>query len=193
MTDHLAVIQAPRRVGGSTVDALLLTTLLPTARRILLNVEVDDFGIVEKRRCGCPLDDLGLSTHVRDVRSFGKLTAEAVTLVGSEMEHVIETVLPARFGGSSLDYQLAEEEDDEGFTRICLNVSPTVQIDDESALISAVLEGLETASISADLAGRLWNHAGAIRVRRVEPVIGRRDKVLPLYRGRQRSTPGGPV
>ncbi len=187
MTDHLAVIQAPRQVGGSRVDALLLTTLLTTARRILLNVEIDDFGIIEERSCGCPLDDLGLHTHVRDVRSFGKLTAEAVTLVGSEMEHVLETVLPARFGGTSLDYQLAEEEDEQGFTRICLYVSPSVQIEDESALVAAVLEGLSTASISTDLAARLWNQAGAFRVRRIEPHVGARGKVLPLYRDRGQS------
>jgi hypothetical protein len=180
-THHLAIIQAPRRVADREVGALLFTTLLPNAPRVFLNLESDDYGVLEERRCGCPLDDLGLHTHVRDVRSFKKLTAEGITLVGSEMEHVLESVLPARFGGSPLDYQLAEEEDERGFTRVCINVSPRVRLDDEQALIDAVLEGLEQASISADLAMRLWNQAGAIRVRRVEPTLGGSAKLHPLH------------
>ena len=188
MTDHLAVIQGRREVGDRAVDALLLTTLLPTSPRVLLNVEIDDYGVVEERRCGCPLDALGLHTHVRDVRSFKKLTAEGVTLVGSEMEHVLESVLPQRFGGSALDYQLVEEEDEQGFTRITLCVSPSVRLADEHAVIAAVLEGLTKASISADLAVRLWNQTGAIRVRRVEPTIGARGKLQPLRSERRTET-----
>jgi hypothetical protein len=138
--------------------------------------------VLERRDCGCPLEELGLDTHVRDVRSFKKLTAEGVTLVGSDMEHILETVLPDRFGGSSLDYQLAEEEDEAGFTRIFLNVSPSVDLRDERALVETVLQSLAKASISADLAGRLWNQAGAIQVRRVDPVVlTARGKLLPLH------------
>jgi hypothetical protein len=180
LTHHLAVIQAPRAVGGTTVDALLFTSLMPTAPRVSLNVESDDYGVLEKRSCGCPLEALELTTHLRGVRSFRKLTAEGVTLIGSDMEHVLESVLPARFGGSALDYQLAEEEDEQGFTRICIRVSPRVELQDEHAVIRAVLEGLATTSISADLAGRLWNQADAIHVRREEPVLGGRGKLLPL-------------
>ena len=181
LTHHLAVIQAPRAVGRTTVDALLYTSLLPNAPRISLNVESDDYGVLEERRCGCPLEALGLLTHVRGVRSFKKLTAEGVTLVGSDMERVIESVLPARFGGSALDYQLAEEEDGRGFTRIVIRVSPRVEVEDEAALIRAVLEGLATTSISADLAGRLWNQANAIVVRREEPRVGGGGKLMPLH------------
>jgi hypothetical protein len=115
------------------------------------------------------------------VRSFKKLTAEGVTLVGSDMERVIESVLPGRFGGSALDYQLAEEEDAQGYTRIVIRASPRLQIADEGAVVSAVLEGLRAASISADLAGRLWNQAGAIVVRREEPRLGGGGKLMPLH------------
>jgi hypothetical protein len=190
MTDQLALVQAPRRVGEIEVDALLVTSLLPTAPRVLLNVETDDYGVLEQRRCGCPLDELGLHTHVRDVRSFKKLTAEGVTLVGSEMEHVLEHVLPERFGGSALDYQLAEEEDAEGFTRIAIRVSPSVGALDEGAVLATVLAALEQASISADLAMRLWNHTGAIRVVRDAPIVGARGKLLPLHLGRRGTSSG---
>lgn len=193
MKDQLALVQAPRAVGGVEVDALLVTSLLPTAPRVLLNVETDDYGVLEERRCGCPLDELGLHTHVRDVRSFKKLTAEGVTLVGSEMEHVLEHVLPERFGGSALDYQLSEEEDAEGFTRIAVRVDPAVGPLDEGAVLATVLAALEKASISADLAMRLWNHTGAIRVVRAPPVVGARGKLLPLHllRRAARESAGG--
>jgi hypothetical protein len=190
MTDQLALVQAPRRVGEIEVDALLVTCLLPTAPRVLLNVETDDYGVLEQRHCGCPLDELGLHTHVRDVRSFKKLTAEGVTLVGSEMEHVLEHVLPERFGGSALDYQLAEEEDAEGFTRIAIRVSPSVGPLDEGAVLATVLTALERASISADLAVRLWNHTGAIRIVRAAPIVGARGKLLPLHLGRRARATG---
>ncbi|MCM2269675.1 MAG: hypothetical protein NDJ75_06205 [Thermoanaerobaculia bacterium] len=188
MIDQLALVQAPRQVGDVEVDALLVTSLLPTAPKVLLNVETDDFGVLEQRRCGCPLDALGLHTHVRDVRSFKKLTAEGMTLVGSEMEQVLEQVLPERFGGSALDYQLAEEEDAQGFTRLALRVSPSVGPLDERAVLATVLAALEKASISADLAIRLWNHTGAIRVVRAAPVVGARGKQQPLLLVRRATT-----
>ena len=113
-------------MGAFEVQAFLLTTLLPTAKRILLNVEIDDYGTVEPSTCGCPLEAYGFDRVLRHIRSFSKLTAEGVTLVGSEMEHILESVLPARFGGTSLDYQLMEEEDGGGLTRVVLIVSPRV-------------------------------------------------------------------
>jgi hypothetical protein len=193
MTDQLAVVQAPRRVGEVEVDALLVTSLMATSPRVLLNVETDDYGVLETRRCGCPLDDLSLHTHVRDVRSFKKLTAEGVTLIGSEMEHVLERVLPERFGGSALDYQLAEEEDNDGFTRIAIRVAPAVGEINDGALLATVLSALERASISADLAVRLWNHTGALRVVRAAPIVGARGKLLPLHLGRRAAANVGRV
>ena len=43
----------------------------------------------------------GFTTHLREVRSYSKLTGEGVTLIGDEMIHLLEHVLPARFGGSA--------------------------------------------------------------------------------------------
>jgi hypothetical protein len=185
MTPNVALVQGRREVIGRTVEPLLLTQLMPTSPRVLMNVETDDYGLLEERRCGCPLDAFGLHLHVRDVRSYKKLTAEGMTLVGSDLEQVLENDLPARFGGSPLDYQLVEEEDEEGFTRICLRVSPWLEIDDEAALVAALRDGLGRASISADLAVRLWNHAGAIRVERREPPMSVRAKLFPIQSRRR--------
>ena len=186
LKDSLALIQYPREVPGSgvTVDAFNFTTLLPTAPKLLLNVESDDYGIIETRSCGCPLEAYGFTEHVRDVHSFGKLTGEGVTLVGSEMLHILEEVLPTRFGGSPLDYQLLEEEDQQGFTRLSLLVSPRIQISNEAQILETVLSALRRSSTAAHLASALWKQAETLRVRRQEPIWTARGKFMPLHRAK---------
>jgi hypothetical protein len=158
---------------------------LPTAPKLLLNVESDDYGTIESRACGCALESCGFTEHLRLIRSFRKLTGEGVTLVGGEMLRVLEEVLPASFGGSPLDYQLLEEEDEEGFTRLSLLVSPEVDgADDEGEVVEAVLEALGQGSVSADLARAVWAQAGSLRVRRRKPVWTARGKLMPLHLAR---------
>ncbi|MCL4819549.1 MAG: hypothetical protein KJ067_10420 [Vicinamibacteria bacterium] len=180
--DHLAVVQHPRAVPGTSleVDAFLFTTLLPSAPKLAINVESDDYGVLEQRDCGCPLAALGLRRHVRGIRSYRKLTAEGMTLVGSDVLRLLEEVLPARFGGSANDYQLCEEEDPRGFTRLVLRVSPRVARVDEAGVVDAVLEGLRAPSPASDLARATWRAAGSLRVRREEPVWTERGKLMPL-------------
>jgi hypothetical protein len=180
--DHLALIQRRRVVPGTDleVDAFLFSTLLPSAPKLAINVESDDYGVVERRACGCAWEAEGLAVHVRRIRSFRKLTGEGMTLVGSEMLRLLEEVLPARFGGSATDYQLAEVEDERGLTRLHLRVSPSVDLASESAVIETVLAGLADGSPQADLARATWAAAGTFRVERREPVWTQRGKLLPL-------------
>jgi hypothetical protein len=189
--DMLALIQNPRKVPSSkiTIDAFYFTSLLPTAPKLLLNVESDDYGIIENRSCGCPLEAYGFTEHLRHVRSFHKLTVEGVTLVGSEMVHIIEEVLPARFGGTPLDYQLLEEEDEQGFTRLSLLVSPSVGMVDENAVIETILEALNQSSVAADLARANWAQAKTFRVKRQQPVWTARGKLNPLHLARSPKPP----
>jgi hypothetical protein len=193
LADTAALIQHPRCVPGTdaTVPAFLLTSLRPTAAKVLLNVESDDYGVVEARACGCPLETVGYRKHIREVRSFRKLTGEGVTLVGSEMLTILEEVLPARFGGSPLDYQLAEEEDGRGFTRLVLRVSPSVGPLDEGQVIQAVLAALERGGGAARMARAMWHQAGSLRVRRERPVATARGKLMPLHLARRAQVSGG--
>src|SRR5581483_6482059 len=87
---------------------------------------------------------------------------------------------PQRFGGSPLDYQLLEEEDGQGFTRLVLLVHPRVALADEGAVIEAVLAELGRGSVAADLARAIWTRAGTLRVRRQAPILTNRGKLLPL-------------
>ncbi|MFH1278318.1 MAG: hypothetical protein ABIK65_08060 [Candidatus Eisenbacteria bacterium] len=183
MRDHLALIQGPRTVPGMdiTVEAFTFTTLLSTAPKLLLNVEIDDYGVLETRSCGCPWEKLGFDLHVRDIRSYRKLTGEGMTLVGSDMERILGERLPARFGGSALDYQLMEEEDERGFTKMSIIVSPRIVIEDESDVVREVLEGLRRGTHCAEGARSIWSQAESLRVKRMEPIWTARGKLLPLH------------
>jgi hypothetical protein len=183
LKDAFAIIQKPRQVPGSEimVEAFNVTSLLLTAPKLMLNVEIDDYGILESRSCGCPLEELGFTEHLREIRSFSKLTGEGVTLVGSEMVRILEDVLPTRFGGSALDYQLMEEEDKDGFTRLSLLINPGIEINDEKAVIETVLEAMEKSSVGADSASAIWKQANALRVKREKPVWTARGKLMPLH------------
>jgi hypothetical protein len=182
--DMLAVVPFPRRVpeAGMEVSAFNFTTLLPTAPKILINVEMDDYGALLTRSCGCPMEQDGLTDHLRDIYSFRKLTGEGVTLVGSDMLRVLEEALPSRFGGSALDYQLQEEEDERGFTRLSVVVSARLGPLDDARIVETVLDALTRGGYATDLARATWQAAGSLRVRRAEPVWTARGKLLPLNR-----------
>jgi hypothetical protein len=96
------------------------------------------------------------------------------------MLRILEEVLPARFGGSALDYQLEEVEDEQGLTRLNLIISPKVKIADESQVIETWAEALRRGSVGADLARATWQQAGTMRIKRAEPVWSSRGKLMPL-------------
>lgn len=182
MQDHLAMIQATRPVPGFglEVPAFCFTTLLPSAPKLLLNVESDDYGTVDTTPCGCPWEGLGFPTHLRDIRSFRKMTGEGVTLVGSDMEHILDELLPSRYGGSALDYQFAEEEDAQGFTRLILRVAPSIALGDEAEVVALVLHALQATGAGGRGASATWQAAGTLRIRREAPLMTGRGKLLPL-------------
>ncbi len=190
MMHHLAMIQRERYLDalGGSVQTFQFTTLLPSAPKILLNVELDDFGTVEQRPCGCPYGALGLDVHMTDVRSHRKLTGEGVTLVGSDMERILEEELPSRLGGSALDYQLVEEEDARGFTRLTLVVSPDVPEHRDQAILSALMDALNRMDTGAAMSRPLWSQAETFRVRRERPRLTPRGKHIPLVLGSRSAT-----
>ncbi len=180
--DSAALILHARAVPGTEerVDAINLTTLTPSMPKLLLNMELDDFGSWEERRCGCPIEALGMTQHVSRVRSFRKLVGEGVTLLGSDMVRVLEEVLPARFGGSALSYQLVEDEDERGLTRLSLFVSPSVNLRDEREVVDAMLAALGRIGAAADMARGFWASADSFRVVRREPLVSARGKQMPI-------------
>ena len=184
--DQLALVRSPREVPGAPepVPAFHFTSLSPTAPKLMLNVESDDYGVLEERDCGCPLAALGYSTHVREIASFRKLTGAGVTLVGSEMERILDRVLPARFGGTPLDWQLVEEEEPgTARTRVFVIADPRLGPLEERDVVDAVLSALDHRVGGAALTRAVWREAGVLGLRREPPAWTSRGKLLPL-RGR---------
>lgn len=194
MRDHLAVIQIPHAIPGfdRTVQALCYTTLLPSAPKLLLNFESDDYGILETRACTCPWGVLGFTEHVREIRSYRKLTGEGLTLVGSDMERIIEAALPLAHGGSSLDYQLMEEEGSHGFTRFILLVHPALALPDPAAVRHSFLEAVAAMGAEAGHAHAILSQPDVLVVRHAPPRWTARGKLLPLHI-QHRTHPGSGV
>jgi hypothetical protein len=96
---------------------------------------------------------------------------------------------PARPGGDAaealrrcpLDYQLLADEDVQGFTRLYLVISPRVEIADEAAVITLMMNALRESSPMADAARSVWQHTGTIQIKRMEPIRSERGKQLPLH------------
>jgi hypothetical protein len=175
-SNHIACIQRPVQVFDQTVNALCYTELLPISMKVLINVLSDDFGELETRDCGCPLYEVGMTTHIRNVSSYRKLTTEGVTLVGSDMVRILEEDLPSQFGGSLLDYQLVEEETAEGLTKLFLYVDPSVAVPDESELIGVFLNAMRRSMPPARLAQSQFRDGDVIGIRRTPPLRTSRGK-----------------
>jgi hypothetical protein len=178
--DAVALIPRRRLHPGNdaAIDSFLITTVSRSSPLFLLNVEFDDFGVLESRDCGCPLAGLGLDLHVSRVRSFAKLTAEGTTISSDSLTAVIEEALPRRFGGTSIDYQLLEE-DVGSATRLTLVVSPRVGAVEERAVIEEFLRAVRTLRPLGQ-ASRLWEDSSTLRVVRAEPILTPRGKLMPV-------------
>ncbi len=182
LKDRIAVISHKRSLPytNGTVDAFLITSLLPESPKILLNVEIGDYGLIHSRKCGCKLESYGFTDHLLNIKSFGKVTTEGMTFSVSDFTRIVEEILPGTFGGSSTDYQVLEESDQEGRLSVHLVVSPRVGSVDERYLLKTVLKELGKGSDSKRLMAEVWSQAETLKVRRIEPVPNLRGKISPF-------------
>lgn len=187
--DKVALLQRNLRVGGAigpTVPALLLTTLIRSSPRVMLNVEIGDYAVLTTRACACAWQRLGFTQHVHDIRSYEKLTAEGMHFVGSDLESVLDEALPARFGGGPTDYQLVEEEH-EGVTTIVLRVSPRVGAVDNDSIRETLLHALSKTGPAQRMMADRWRTADIVRVVRADPKSTSAGKILALHMDRTRA------
>jgi len=184
--DRYAVVERERAVGeaGPTVKALLFSTLSETTPKIAFNVELGDSARVEERDCGCLLGDLGLRTHLSEIRSFEKLSTEGTSFARTNVVQILEEVLPARFGGTALDYQLVEEEATDGASMLVLRVAPSVGPLDEGAVRATLLEELGRGSIVNEYQAGQLERAESVVVKRLQPLATGAGKVLPFHLAR---------
>ena len=168
-----------------SLDAYLFTSLLYESPKLLLNVGMGDYGNLETGGCDCAFGQLGFDTTLGNISSYEKLTGEGVTFIDTDLVKIIEKELPERFGGRSTDYQLVEEEDADGFTRLNLLVSPRVGDVNEMAVAEQFLallrRGEDSPESWAQSGVEMWRQSGIVRVRRDDPVTTRSGKILPFY------------
>jgi hypothetical protein len=170
---------------GIEVDSFLFTTLMYESPKLLLNVGMGDYGTVEVRPSDCAFGKLGFDTHVGNIRSYEKLTGEGVTFVDTDFLRIIEKELPSKFGGRSTDYQLVEQEDGHGLSRLLLLVSPRLGELDEEGIVGEFLESLRHSEDSpeswAQSGSVMWNQAGVVQVERRNPIPTVSGKLLPFH------------
>ncbi|HEY1371103.1 MAG TPA: hypothetical protein VGH50_01425 [Candidatus Binatia bacterium] len=178
----MALIAAPDGypLRGGSIRPFLFTSLLASDPRLLFNVENGDYGILEERHCGCAMERAGLTLHLHGIRSYEKFTSEGMNFFYGDLFEIFEKQLPAEFGGGPGDYQLAEEEDGDGRTRLTLRVDPKVGELDEARLIARLRQHLGAGSWQKEFQVRVWDNAGTFRIARVAPHASPRGKILPL-------------
>jgi hypothetical protein len=181
--DSFALVQHLREVphAAASIPAFLFSTLLPSAPKILLNVESGDWGVITARKCGCKFENYGLTDHLYNIRGFDKLTGEGMTFIGTDLVRIIEEVLPGKFGGASTDYQMVEEEDETGHTHMNILVSPELGAIDDSDLINTVLSEISKGMDTKRMMAGVWAQAGTLRVKHLKPFTTARGKLMPLH------------
>jgi hypothetical protein len=180
--DSIGVIQRLRQVDHTDVqvNSFLFTSILPTAPKILLNVESDDYGELETHDCDCLFGQIGFNRRISKVKSFAKLTGSGMTVVGSELGYILEKVLPDEYGGSPTDYQLLEEEDSSGMTHLSLIISPAVGKINNEKVLATVLNEIRKNAGGGKLAAGLWSQINTMQVRRIDP-ISKAGKISTLH------------
>jgi hypothetical protein len=186
---NLAVIPQPVRIGDDTVPALLFTSLLPMAPKVLLNVQSGDYAEMSREPCGCGFEQAGYRLHVSGIRSFEKLTGEGVTFATTNLFQVLEDLLPSKFGGQPTDYQVTEEEGPDGIPRLVLVVSPAVGPVNEAEVKETFLRHLGSNS-TARRTSVMWRQAGTLAIRRSVPQATKKGKVQPFHLAPRRSGVG---
>jgi hypothetical protein len=181
--DILALIQYQGKPDSDemTSSAFLFTSLSPWSPKILLNVENGDCGIITQRKCGCAFEQLGFTEHIHSIRSMAKLTSQGLTLFRTDLVRIVENVLPGRFGGTSIDYQILEEEEKEGRSFITIVARSDLGDLDENTIIEAVLNEIRKGNDAYRMAAELWSQTKSIRVKRMNPVTTPGAKLLPVY------------
>jgi hypothetical protein len=178
----LALIARPRPLEvAPDIHPLLVTTLDDHAPRFYLNVDLGDYGEITERRCGCALEAVGMTRHIHHIRSYEKFTTEGMNYFYGDLFEFLEKTLPSEFGGGPGDYQLVEEEEGNGQTRLTLVIHPQVGNLSEEKVLARLLETLAQGSPGNAFQSRVWKQAGTLKIQRRIPLASARGKILPLH------------
>jgi len=179
--DNFAVIQNLREIASEKINLFLFTCFYQGCPIIMLNMENGDYGVIEEKRCGCSLDQYGLFDHIYNIRSYEKINCEGMTFCTSDISNIVEEEFPVQFGGSTIDYQVVEEEDKTGLTRLCIYVSPEIKNIDEEKARQILFDKLSFGGKNSQQI-KSWEEAGTVLVKRKYPLETPRGKIFPFYK-----------
>ena len=194
MKDLHAVIQ-PGETGASgnlPPNALLFSSLRKKSQMILINLSLGDQGTIKTRSCGCPLESLGYDTHIQYIRSFEKLTSGGMSFLDSDIIRILEVELPRIFGGGPTDYQLLEEEKEDGTPRLRLVVHPRIDPLDTKKAKEIFLKLIGSGPGAEKLTSLIWRDSSMITVDRNAPLLTSTGKIqhMHIVRADKKTKPG---
>jgi len=166
---------------GIPENAILHTGLHAAAPFAAVNLSMGDAAEVTRSTCGCPVERIGWTRCLRDIRSFEKLTVAGITLHAGDLIRVLEEALPARFGGDALDYQLIEGEDASGLPTLALRIDPRLGEIDPKVALDALLAVLASGPPVHAVMAKMLRQSVALSLERGPP-LRRRGKALHVHR-----------
>lgn len=172
-TDRLVAIAHDRQ--------LLFSSLSPYAGKVLFNTDIGDEGELHHATCDCRLGQLGLTTHVRQVRSRTKSTAEGMNLILDELVGVIQATA-LRHGATPDEVQLWQIVDAAAGERLVVAVAPQAVGIDLGSLQAELHDWLEQRGPGGRLSRALWEQASTLRVIRAPLRSTSRGKFPPIVR-----------
>lgn len=190
LADSIALISPPGEALEDGSRPLFLTSILGSGPKVAINVEFGDHAIVGKRRCGCLFEELGFHTHLSRIRSAVRSTAEGTAMDFVELSRISEEILPRLFGGSMIDYQWVEDEEEESgsLTRLWLRIAPRLGAIDEGRVLQVVLDAIRKPDGAHRFYAQLWGDAQTIRVLREDPRTTPSGKTPSVMKGRESDT-----
>lgn len=189
--DSYAVL--PRVLDGEPSDgphAMLFTTLVRAAPKILINAEIGDSAYLESAAGTQAARKFGYNLKMHTIRSFRKLTAFGVTLAVADLYPILEDALPRRFGGRVGDYQLVESQDGAGVSSLKLRIDPAVGAVDEAAVAQTLLQEIGAKRSYYGFMAEMIKKASALTVERTPAERTAAGKVLPVMPAPTRAKTG---
>jgi hypothetical protein len=182
LCEDLVAVAADGQGDDSSPSVLHLTSLHEATPKVLINTQLGDWARVTRRKCACPLGEMGLDRRLLHLHSIGRVTCEGMTVPVSDLVRIVEEVLRPRYGGSPLDYQWVEQGEGDGKGRVLLRVRPGVGAVECDRVATDVLRELARRSTTGHLLALAWGDAGTLRVVREAPRLTVAGKAPPFVR-----------
>lgn len=179
--DSFAIIKYSRWVDsiGQIVEPFLFTSLYRGCPFVMLNMELGDYGVIEKKQCGCLLESYGFDDHIYNIRSHEKITAEGMKCNINDILSIIDSKFPKEFGGASIDYQFVEEEIEHGLRKLAIFVSPRIKDLDKERMRQVLFDSI-SANAHRDMRIKIWQQVDLLEIKRGYPYTTERGKT-PFY------------